>query len=163
MRASRRSSQSVRALAIYPGRAASTLCAGEPLAHAALHVWRTSLGRADNSSGFQVIAFPCNQFGAQAPCSSDCERAYLFHKMGLPVGAFPVFDKGIANGPGSLEPLIVAKQRSKGHDTGFDIAWNYEKFIADGDGKPVARFASSDDPLKAEPVIRSLLGLHPLA
>lgn len=130
-----------------------------------------------------MIAFPSNQFGAQAPCSSECERAYLFHKIGLPPGSIPVFDKGDANGPGSLEPFIVAKGNTEGHD----VAWNYgkrvtsptftkhstasnplypfvrsnaEKFLADGDGRPVARFASDADPLEAEPQIRKLLGLH---
>jgi glutathione peroxidase len=109
-----------------------------------------------------VLGFPCNQFGAQAPCSSDCERAYLFHKLQLPVGTFPVFDKGDVNGPASLEPFVVAKNQAKGHDTGFDIAWNYEKFVVDADGKPVARFASDADPLEAEAVIRKLLGLPAL-
>lgn len=103
-----------------------------------------------------MIAFPSNQFGAQAPCSSECERAYLFHKIGLPPGSLPVFDKGDPNGPGSLEPFIVAKGHTKGHD----VAWNYEKFLADGDGKPVARYASDADPLDAEPQIRKLLGLQ---
>lgn len=112
-----------------------------------------------NSSGFNVLAFPCNQFGGQAPCSSECEKAYLFHKMGVAPGSFPVFDKAIVNGPGTIEPFTVAKDHAKGHDTGFDVAWNYEKFILDGDGKPVARFASDTDPLKAEPVIKSILGL----
>ena len=116
-----------------------------------------------NSSGFQIIAFPSNQFGAQAPCSSQCERAYLFHKMSLPFGTFPVFDKANVDGPGSVEPFVVAKDQAKGHDTGFDISWNYEKFVADADGKPIGRFASDADPLAAEPLIRKLLGLPKLA
>ena len=112
-----------------------------------------------NSSGFQVLAFPCNQFGAQAPCSSSCERAYLFHKIGLPPGSFPVFDKVDVNGPGTVEPFTLCKDKAKGHDEENDIAWNYEKFVVDGDGKPVARFASGTDPLDAEPTIKRLLGL----
>jgi len=81
--------------------------------------------------------------------------------MGLPPDTFPVFDKGTVNGPGSLEPFVVAKNRAKpeGAATSFDVAWNYEKFIADAHGRPVARFGSADDPLKAEPLIRKLLGL----
>lgn len=112
-----------------------------------------------NSSGFTILAVPCNQFGAQAPCSSQCESAYLFHKMGLPVGSFPTFDKADVNGPMAIEPFVVAKNHAKGHDTGFDVAWNYEKFVMDSDGKPVGRFASDADPLSAEPLIRKLLGL----
>jgi len=110
-----------------------------------------------------VIAFSSNQFGAQAPCSSDCERAYLFHKMDLPPDTFPVFDKAIVNGPGSLEPFVVAKGNAKPYGTATSfpqIAWNYEKFIADEHGKPVARFGPADDPLEAEPIIRKLLSLE---
>ena len=111
-----------------------------------------------NSSGFQVLAFPCNQFGAQAPCSSTCERDYMYHKVGLAPGSFPVFDKIIANGPGTLEAYAILKTGAKkGHDAGFDIMWNYEKFLVDSTGKPVKRYASTASPLEAEEDIRSLL------
>ena len=45
--------------------------------------------------GFNVLAFPCNQFGAQAPCDSDCERSYLYHKLNISAGELPIisFDK----------------------------------------------------------------------
>lgn len=117
-----------------------------------------------NQSGFQVLAFPSNQFGAQAPCSSECERAYIYHKLNLPFGAFPTFDKVVVNGPGALETYAVLKAAAKGHDTGFDIMWNYEKFLVDADGIPRFRYASNASPLEAEKDIRKLLGLsktHP--
>lgn len=107
-----------------------------------------------------MLAFPSNQFGAQAPCSSDCERAYLYHKIGLPQGAFPVFDKVTTNGPGTLETYTVLKSGvKKGHDAGFDLEWNYAKFLVDGNGVPVQRYASDASPLDAEGDIRKLLGL----
>jgi len=112
-----------------------------------------------NSSGFQLMAFPSNQFGAQAPCSSECERAYIYHKVGVAAGTFPTFDTAIVNGPGTLETFAVLKGKAKGHDTGFDIAWNYEKFVIDGNGVPVGRYASDASPLDAEDDIRQLLGL----
>ena len=115
-----------------------------------------------NSSGFQVLAFPCNQFGAQAPCSSDCERAYLYHKIGLAPDAagITVFDKASINGPGTIAPYTFLKDTGKnGHDAGFDVMWNYEKFLVDGAGKSVNRYASDASPLAAEGDIRKLLGL----
>ena len=112
-----------------------------------------------NASGFQLIAFPSNQFGSQAPCSSECERAYIYHKVGVEYGVFPAFDKVLVNGPGSLETFAVLKTSAKGHDTGFDIAWNYEKFVVDAHGVPVGRYSSDTSPLDAEDVIRQLLGL----
>jgi len=85
----------------------------------------------------------------------------MYHKVGLPAGAFPVFDKITANGPGTLEAYAVLKQGAKrGHDAGFDIMWNYEKFLVDGTGTPVSRYASTASPLEAEADIRKLLGLY---
>mmetsp|Transcript_18869 Transcript_18869/g.48230 ORF Transcript_18869/g.48230 Transcript_18869/m.48230 type:complete len:88 (-) Transcript_18869:322-585(-) len=85
----------------------------------------------------------------------------MYHKIGLPDGAFPILDKVIVNGPGTLEAYAVLKNEAKvGHDAGFDIMWNYEKFLVDGDGKPVMRYASDASPLDAEEDIRKLLGLH---
>lgn len=112
-----------------------------------------------NNSGFQLIAIPSNQFGAQAPCSDECERAYIYHKIGVPYGTFPTFDKALVNGPGSLETYAVLKTNAKGHDTGFDIAWNYEKFVVDAEGVPVGRYSSETSPLYAEAVVRQLLGM----
>jgi len=111
-----------------------------------------------------VLAFPCNQFGAQAPCSSECEREYMSHKLNFTAGTstpgFTVLDKVDVNGPGTLEAYAVLKTgANRGHDAGFDIMWNYEKFVVDANGIPVSRFASSDSPLKAEADIRQLLGL----
>lgn len=108
--------------------------------------------------GFQLLAFPCNQFGAQAPCSSNCERAYLYEKLNITAGQYPVtvFDKVDANGPHTAEPYKVVKKVSVG-----DVAWNYEKFLVDDSGKAIARFPTTTDPLVAEDSIRELLGLQP--
>ena len=91
------------------------------------------------SSGFQVLAFPCNQFGEQAPCSSECEREYLYVKLNTTEGALPVtvFDKAIVNGPGTLDVYAVVKHVA--NLGANDVAWNYEKFLLDGEGKPFAR------------------------
>jgi len=107
-----------------------------------------------NSSGFQVLAFPCNQFGAQAPCDSECERAYMYHKCGLPAGAFPVFDKVRVIGPGSLEAFTILQG---GGGPGKEIGWNYAKFLVDAKGVLVKRYASEADPMTAEDDIKALL------
>ena len=62
------------------------------------------------ADGFELIAFPANQFGCQAPYSSQVEREYAFSKFGM---TFPVYDKiGVKNrinpqceGPQELHPL----------------------------------------------------------
>jgi len=82
----------------------------------------------------------------------------MYHKVDLPVGSFPIFDKVTVNGPGTLEAYAVLKQGAKsGHDAGFDVMWNYEKFLVDGEGKPVYRYSSTASPLEAECQIKQLL------
>lgn len=112
-----------------------------------------------SAHGFSLLAFPSNQFGAQAPASNECECAYMFHKIQLPAGSFPCFDKTDVNGPDTPEAYAILKTNTPGHDAGFDIMWNYEKFVVAPNGSGVARFASDADPMDAEPIIRKLLGL----
>lgn len=111
------------------------------------------------SLGFQVFAFPSNQFGAQAPASSDCERAYIYKKVGFN-GTFPVFDKVLVNGEGSSPVYTFLKgQTPSATYAGWEVSWNYEKFLVDEKGQVKGRWFSGEDPLKAEPQIKEFLGL----
>jgi glutathione peroxidase-family protein len=40
------------------------------------------------ADGFNLVAFPCNQFGGQAPGSSEEERAWAFRKFGFEFDVF---------------------------------------------------------------------------
>jgi len=111
------------------------------------------------------LAFPSNQFGGQAPRSSSCERGYMYKKIGMPHGSFPIFDKVDVNGPESL-PLyrfLRARAPKLPGCAGCNVAWNYEKFLVDAAGVPVARYAAATSPLEAEPTIVKLLGAQPNA
>jgi len=115
-----------------------------------------------NASGLQLLAFPSNQFGGQAPASDECERAFAYQKVGVPYGTFPVFDKVDINGPTALPLFRFLKRQPRAKlplCAGCDTAWNYEKFLVDGEGRVVSRYASATSPLEAEPKIRELLGL----
>jgi len=110
-----------------------------------------------------VLAFPSNQFGGQAPASPNCERAYMHTKVGVPMGAasLTVFDTVDVNGP-TAHPLFRFLKRASPRFAdcgGCDIAWNYEKFLLDANGIPVARYRAADSPLMAEEAIRQLLGM----
>jgi glutathione peroxidase len=114
--------------------------------------------------GFQLIAFPSNDFGGQAPCSSPCERAYMYHKMGAADGDFPIFDSASTVGPDTINTFGVLKHdvpAPGSHDNppGHEISWNYEKFLVGPDGVPIRRYASEADPTEIEPEIRRLLAL----
>lgn len=106
-----------------------------------------------------MLAFPSNQFGGQAPHSSACERGYMYKKVGLAYDAFPVFDKVEVNGPDSLPLFTFLKKRAPKlpHCAGCDIAWNYEKFLLNASGEPIARYAAATSPLEAEAAIIKLL------
>lgn len=111
--------------------------------------------------GFTLIAFPSNQFGAQATGSSSCERAYMYKKLNATAGEFPIFDKVVANGPDSSPIYIFLKDKMfQGDDVFGEIAWNFEKFLVNETGIPVQRVGSQTDPEAAfETTIRKLVGL----
>jgi glutathione peroxidase len=87
--------------------------------------------------GFAVLAFPCNQFGAQEP--GDAAEIANFCSLRYDV-TFPVFAKVEVNGPGA-DPLFVAlKAAAPGLLGSRSIKWNFTKFLVDRSGKPVKRY-----------------------
>jgi len=112
------------------------------------------LYRAFKTRGFDVLGFPCNQFGAQEPGSADeiglfCERNY-----GV---SFPLFAKIEVNGP-NAHPLYRFLKQSKPGILGLRrIKWNFTKFLIDRAGRPVARFAPSTKPQDLTQRIEALL------
>lgn len=87
------------------------------------------------SKGFVVLAFPCNQFGAQEPDACPVIQKNMQNKFGV---SFPMFDKVDVNGANTCEVYKTLKAALPG-----DISWNFEKFLVDKEGKPVKRFKSS--------------------
>jgi glutathione peroxidase len=93
--------------------------------------------------GFAVLGFPCNQFGAQEPGTSDEIKTFCETSYGV---TFPMFEKIEVNGEGQ-HPLYQALKETadaEGH-TG-DIRWNFEKFLLSRDGEIIARFSPMVDP-----------------
>lgn len=123
------------------------------------------------SEGFGVVAFPCNQFGGQAPGTSEEERQFAYSKFGF---EFPVMDKIDVNGE-DAQPLYkflraaqpVSQPSSKGTGNPFGepgaIEWNYTKFLVDRNGRPVKRYKPAFDPAEFEDDVRLVLaGKEPL-
>jgi len=103
--------------------------------------------------GFQVLGFPCNQFGHQEPGSAKdiaefCSREYDV--------SFPMFAKIDVNG-GSAHPLYVHLKREKTGLLGASIKWNFTKFLVDRTGRVVGRFAPTDRPEGLKKQIEALL------
>ncbi|UUZ44754.1 glutathione peroxidase [Janibacter limosus] len=90
-----------------------------------------------------VVGLPCNQFGGQEPGTSEEIAEFCSATYGV---AFPMSEKVEVNGAGRhalYEGLVDT--RDEGGESG-DIRWNFEKFVIDADGTPVARFSPRVEP-----------------
>lgn len=130
-----------------------------------------------NQQGFEILDFPCNQFGEQAPGS--IEEIHEFCMVNFDIH-FPQFDKIDVNGENAspLFTYLKSKMPFKGFDQNDemgrllhemfmkqdadyakspDIKWNFTKFLVDRKGKVIARFEPSDSMQKVEEAIKKLL------
>jgi glutathione peroxidase len=102
-----------------------------------------ALHRDYGARGFAVLAFPCNQFGAQEP--GDAAEIANFCSLTYDV-TFPVFAKIDVNGK-DAEPLFeTLKAAAPGLLGSKAIKWNFTKFLVDRDGKVVDRYAPTTKP-----------------
>ncbi|MFM1802257.1 MAG: hypothetical protein RJA81_1609 [Planctomycetota bacterium] len=104
--------------------------------------------------GFEVLGFPCNQFGSQEPGSE--EEIKSFCSLNYDV-TFPMFSKIDVNGSNE-HPLYKFLKSEKGGLLGFDaIKWNFTKFLVDRNGNVVGRFAPTSTPESLENEIEKLV------
>ncbi|MGM0640868.1 MAG: glutathione peroxidase [Thermotogota bacterium] len=104
--------------------------------------------------GFEILAFPCNQFGSQEP--GDNEEIRSFCKLNYDV-TFPIFDKIDVNGENTHPIYKYLKENVKGLLNSKDIKWNFTKFLVDKNGDVVKRFAPIKKPLKMKKDVEELL------
>ena len=110
-----------------------------------------------NDRGFEVLAFPCNQFAGQEP-GNDAEIAD-FCRTNFAI-SFPLFSKVDVNGD-ERSPIYawLTGEDTQPDGTG-DVKWNFAKFLVDGSGTAIARFEPQTEPEAAEVMaaIESALG-----
>ena len=112
------------------------------------------LYRQYNSRGFEVLGFPCNQFGKQEPGSSEQIGQFCEKNYGV---TFPMFAKIDVNGP-NTDPLFRLLKAARPGFLGLKrIQWNFTKFLVDRSGNVVSRYAPTVDPQKLAPEIETLL------
>jgi|SRR5215469_15643797 len=104
--------------------------------------------------GFEVLAFPCNQFAAQEP--GDALEIADFCTLNYDV-TFPVFAKIEVNGRGAHPLYKFLKQTKRGFLGSASIKWNFTKFLAGRDGAVTGRFAPVTRPERLESRIEALL------
>ncbi len=113
-----------------------------------------ALQRKYHGRGFEVLGFPCNQFGAQEP--GDAAEIASFCSLTYDV-TFPMFAKVEVNGAGADPLYIWLKNEKKGLLGSGSIKWNFTKFLVGPDGQAVARYAPNDTPESLERDIEKLL------
>uniref|UniRef100_A0A0E0KTQ9 Glutathione peroxidase n=1 Tax=Oryza punctata TaxID=4537 RepID=A0A0E0KTQ9_ORYPU len=104
--------------------------------------------------GFEILAFPCNQFGGQEPGSNEEIVQFACTRF---KAEYPIFDKVDVNG-NNAAPLYKYLKSNKGGLFGDSIKWNFSKFLVDKEGRVVDRYAPTTSPLSIEKDIKKLLG-----
>ncbi|MGG6267456.1 glutathione peroxidase [Leptolyngbya sp. AN03gr2] len=104
--------------------------------------------------GFEVLGFPCNQFGQQEPGSANEIQSFCEMRFGV---TFPLFEKIDVNGA-NAHPLFKYLTKSAPGIFGTEgIKWNFTKFLVDRSGKVVKRYPSTTKPEDIEKDIQALL------
>jgi glutathione peroxidase len=93
--------------------------------------------------GFEILGFPCNQFGAQEPGSADEIAEFCKVNFGV---TFPLMAKIDVNGPGASPLYDWMKSEAKGLMGSTSVKWNFTKFLIDRQGRVVKRYAPTDKP-----------------
>src|SRR5471030_712842 len=128
-----------------------------------------------HEQGFEVLGFPCNEFGAQEPGTEEEIQNFCTTHFGV---KFPMFSKIEVNGenrhplykaliaacPQAVKPEgseFYQRLASKGREPKQqgDILWNFEKFLIGRDGTVIQRFApdmTPEDPLLTEAIVLAL-------
>ena len=129
-----------------------------------------------HDKGLEVLDFPCNQFGNQAPGTDDEIHEFCSLKYNTSFDQFkkidvngenesPVFTYLKENAPEEFIKGLAHKAAMKGVmkisstcKEKNDIKWNFTKFLVDQEGKVVFRLSPIEDPLVLEDKIKELLG-----
>jgi len=109
----------------------------------------------NEADGFEILAFPCNQFGGQEPGSPEEIRKFV---NGLGV-EFQMFEKIDVNGKNTHPVYEYLKSKQGGvlvhlfydeqsvNAIGSSIKWNFTKFLVDKQGQPIKRYGTTTKPI----------------
>jgi glutathione peroxidase len=104
--------------------------------------------------GFEVLGFPCNQFGGQEPGNADEIAEFCKVNFGV---TFPLMAKVDVNGANASPLFDWMKGEAKGLMGSTSIKWNFTKFLVDRTGKVVRRYGPQDTPAAIAKDIEKLL------
>jgi len=107
-----------------------------------------------SNKDFEILAFPCNQFGAQEPGSNEEIKEFCDINFNV---SFKIFDKINVNGA-SASPLFKhLKNEAKGVMGSEAIKWNFTKFLIDNNGIVIKRYSPQTTPDKIEKDLTKIL------
>lgn len=113
-----------------------------------------ALHREYKDRGFEVLGYPCNQFGAQEP--GDSEEISRFCSLTYDV-SFPLMAKVAVNGPETDPVFGYLKSEKKGLLGTAGIKWNFTKFLVGRDGRVIGRYPPQTKPADLEGEIAKAL------
>lgn len=113
-----------------------------------------ALHRKYKDRGFAILGFPCDQFGHQEP--GDEGEIKNFCSLTYDV-TFPLFAKVEVNGDGAHGVYRYLKSAAPGIFGSEGVKWNFTKFLIDGQGRVLERFAPTTKPESLEQDIEALL------
>ncbi|WND02003.1 glutathione peroxidase [Temperatibacter marinus] len=106
------------------------------------------------NENFEILGFPCNQFGNQEPGSSDDIGEFCQINYGV---SFPMFEKIEVNGDNTHPLYQHLKSEKKGLLGSQKIKWNFTKFLINQAGEVVKRYAPTTKPEKIRSDIEALV------
>lgn len=104
--------------------------------------------------GFEVLDFPCNQFGGQEPGNADEIAEFCKVNFGV---TFPLMQKVDVNGSAASPLFDWLKAEAPGVLGTKAIKWNFTKFLIDREGNVVKRYGPSEAPESIAGDIEKLL------
>lgn len=140
-------------LADYAGKTVLIVNVASKCGYTPQYAGLEELYRKYKERGFEILAFPCNQFGAQEP--GNAEEIANFCTLTYDV-SFPLFAKVDVNGA-NADPLYKHLRSEKRGLIGDSIKWNFTKFLVNAEGKVVKRYAPTTKPYQIEKDIAALL------
>jgi glutathione peroxidase len=104
------------------------------------------------AQGFEILAFPANEFGKQEPGTNEEIKEFCSTKYNV---SFPLFSKIVVKGKG-IDPLyeFLTSDSSNPKFAG-EIKWNFNKFLVNRKGEVIARIEPREKPT-TEPVISAI-------
>ena len=128
-----------------------------------------------NDKGLEILDFPCNQFGNQAPGTDDEIHQFCQFKYDTTFDQFAKIDvngenesplytfikneikEDIIEGMKNKMAMKAVEKISSTCKKQGDIKWNFTKFLIDKDGNVVARYSPTFEPENMEEKIKELL------